>query len=72
MDEILDSTKFEKRNFSFLKENEQGEHGAEISNSRISVQIINFEWIFEEDNCYKFLDILVNDAKKSTFKHKSI
>lgn len=40
--------------------------------TRIGVSIINFEWIFEDNNAEVFLNLLVNMAKKSVFKHKSV
>lgn len=44
----------------------------QLVETRIKVSIINFDWIFEDENCRHFLFLLVSHAKFAVFKQKSV
>lgn len=42
------------------------------SHQRVAITILDFDWVFEEDNTKKVLEILVNFGENKLFKQESI
>lgn len=66
-----EEAKIKRRSFA-VAGGEDDDHEEEFVNSRITISVINFDWIFEGNNCEQFVNLLVDKAKFKVFKQKSV
>ena len=61
----------ERRKFELDHEDEEDEKGGNAA-SRVTIEAIEFDWIFEERNCENFLMMLASHGNGKIFAKKSI